>query len=81
MAIHSKTIDNLQKQKDVMKEGLEHDAYELGGKVREKLEESQEYAKNSLHSLEEQAKSNPLLAIGLSFLAGMLASKLFGNGK
>lgn len=81
MATGSKTIDNLQKGSSMAKEGIEQDAYELGGKVKEKLNEGQEYAKSSLHSLEEQAKANPLLTIGVSFLAGMVASKLFSNGR
>jgi len=81
MTTESKTVANLQKEKNKVKEGLEQDAYELGSKVKEKLNESQEYAKNSLHSLEDQTKANPLLAIGISFLAGMIASKLFGSNK
>lgn len=81
MATESKTVDNLQKSKAMMKEGLEHDAYELGGKVKEKLNEGQDYAKNSLHCLEDQARANPLLTIGISFLAGMVASKFFSGDK
>ncbi len=81
MATESKAVDNLQKSGAMMKEGLEHDAYELGSKVKEKLNEGQDYAKNSLHSLEDQAKSNPLLTIGISFLVGMVASKLLGGSK
>lgn len=81
MATESKTIDNLQKGGSMVKEGIEKDAYELGGKVKEKLNEGQEYAKNSLHSLEDQAKSNPLLTIGISFLVGMVTSKLLGGSK
>ncbi len=81
MATESKTVDNLQKSGIMMKEALEYGAYELGGKVREKLNEAQDYAKNSLHSLEDHAKGNPLLTVGISFLAGMLASKLFGGSK
>ncbi len=81
MATDIKTMDNLKKGESMMKEGIEQDAYELGGKVKEKLNEGQDYAKNSLHSLEDQAKANPLLTIGISFLAGMVASKFFSGGK
>mgnify|MGYP000243392193 CR=1 FL=1 len=81
MATESKTVDNLQKGGTMVKEGIEKDAYELGGKVKEKLNDGQEYAKNSLHALEEQAKSNPLMTIGISFLVGMVASKFIGSGK
>ena len=77
----SKTIDNLQKGGSMVKEGIEQDAYELGGKVKEKLNEGQDYAKSSLHSWEEQAKSNPLLCVGISFLVGMVVSKLLGSSK
>lgn len=79
MTTDLKTIDNLKKGSTMVKEGIEKDAYELGGKVKEKIEEGQEYAKNSLHSLEEQTKSNPLMALGVSFLAGMLVSKLLNK--
>lgn len=81
MATDIKTIDNLQKGGAMIKEGLEQDAYELGSKVKEKINESQEYAKNGLHSLEDQAKSNPLLCMGVSFLVGMVISKLLGSSK
>ena len=81
MATDIKTIDNLKKGSTMVKEGIEQDAYELGGKVKEKLNEGQDYAKNSLHSLEDQAKSNPLLCIGISFLVGMVVSKLLGSSK
>ncbi len=81
MATDIKTIDNLQKGATMVKEGIEQDAYELGGKVKEKLNDGQEYAKNSLHALEDQAKSNPLLCIGVSFLVGMVVSKLLSSAK
>ncbi|MCE2716165.1 MAG: hypothetical protein ACK4V2_04500 [Pseudomonadota bacterium] len=81
MANESKTLENLHKKSNKVKEGLEHDAYELGSKVKETLNETQKYAKNGLHSLEDQARDNPLLAIGISFLVGVVASKLFGSDK
>jgi hypothetical protein len=81
MATDIKTRDNLQKSAAMIKEGLEQDAYELGGQIKEKLNDGQEYAKNSLHSLEDQAKSNPLLCMGISFLVGMVVSKLLGSSK
>ncbi len=81
MATDIKTMDNLKKGSTMVKEGIEQDAYEFGGQVKEKLNEGQEYAKNSLHSLEGQVKSNPLLCIGISFLAGMVFSKFLGNSK
>ena len=61
MANESKTIDNLKKGSVQLKEGLERDAYEFGSQMKEKLNEGQEYAKNTLHELEDQAKSNPLM--------------------
>lgn len=45
MTTDLKTIDNLKKGSIMVKEGIEKDAYELGGKVKEKIEEGQEYAK------------------------------------
>ncbi len=81
MTADVKTNDNFKKGGAMIKEGLEQNAYELGSKVKEKIDEGQEYAKNSLHSLEEQVKSNPLLSIGISLLAGMVISKLFNSNK
>ncbi len=63
----------------MMKEGLEQSAYELGSKVKEEVNKGQEYAKNNLHSLEEQAKSHPLLAMGIAFLVGMVTSRILNN--
>lgn len=77
MARDLKTLHNLQKGAVMVKEGIEKDAYELGAKVKEKVEEGQQYAKNSLHSLEDQTKANPLLALGVAFIAGFVASKFF----
>lgn len=76
-----KTTDTLQQSGSDLKEALQHDAYELGGKIKERVSEGQEYAKNYLHSLEDTAKANPLLTIGTSFLVGIVASKLFCSSK
>ena len=79
MSAGIKTIDNLKKGGAMVKEGLEQDAYDLGSKVKDKVNEGQEYAKNGLHALEEEVKANPILSLGISFLVGMVASKLFSS--
>ncbi len=81
MATDIKTIDTIQKSASLLKEDMEKDAYELGKKVKKTISEGTEQAKNGLQYIEEQAKSNPLLSIGISFIAGMVVSKLISSSK
>ncbi|AZL15052.1 hypothetical protein [Rickettsiales endosymbiont of Stachyamoeba lipophora] len=69
-------VQNIIKGASMAKEGIEQSAYELGSKIKEEVNKSQEYAKNTLHYVEEQAKNQPFLAIGISFLLGMIVSRL-----
>ena len=59
----------------------EKQAYYIGEKARDTIDQVENYAKTYAYEVEAQAKAHPFIAIGASFLMGLLLGKLLSNNK
>lgn len=78
------TEEKFSKMKEKGKEmasNMEGTAYKIGAKARETFEEAEGKIKEGSDYIAYQTKSHPLIAIGVSFLVGMLVEKLFSSNR